>query len=120
MRQMNRCQICGCIATRVTDNRCRLCMEAKAAADTGISYGKMKAILFSLYGDVPDPSDEILRACPICKRLFLPKRQNQIYDNRLCAQRAASKNYYLRKRKGEGHEGYGLEKEIDHGANPSD
>ena len=95
-------------------------MEAKAAADTGISYGKMKAILFSLYGDVPDPSDEILRACPICKRLFLPKRQNQIYDNRLCAQRAASKNYYLRKRKGEGHEGYGLEKEIDHGANPSD
>lgn len=95
-------------------------MEAKAAADTGISYGRMKAILFALYGDVPEPSDKILRACPICKRLFLPKRQNQIYDNRLCAQRAASKNYYLRKRKDEGHEGYGLEKEIDHGANPSD
>lgn len=75
--------------------------------------------MFDLLGDVLDLSQDTLRTCPVCKRLFLPKRQNQIYDNRLCAQRAASKKYYERKHKDEGLKGSGLKKENDYGPNPS-
>ena len=111
--------MCGCTTTPAKDHRCRLCREAKAATDSGTSYGKLKAALFDLYGDLPDLPPEALRTCPMCNRLFLPKRQNQVYDNRLCAQRAASKNYYKRKRKDEGLKGSGLKRENDYGPNPS-
>lgn len=114
-----RCKICGCITIPSPDHRCRLCREAKAATDAGSSYGKLKALMFDRFGDVPDLPGDALRTCPICRRMFLPARKNQIYDNKLCAQRAASKKYY-RKRKDEGLAGYGQEKETYHGPNPSD
>lgn len=114
------CRICGCATAPAPDQRCRLCREAKAATDSGSSYGRLKAAMYDLLGDLPDLPPETLRTCPMCNRLFLPKRQNQVYDNRLCAQRAASKNYYQRKRKDEGLKGSGLEKEIDYGPDPSD
>lgn len=104
------CQVCGCATAPAVDHRCRLCREAKAATDSGTSYGKLKASLFDLYGDIPDLPPDALRACPVCKRLFLPRRQNQVYDNRRCAQRAASKKYYKRKHQDEGLKGSGLKK----------
>ena len=113
------CRVCGCAAAPARDRRCRLCREARAATDSGTSYGKLKAALFDIYGDDPDLPHEAFRTCPICNRLFLPKRQNQLYDKRLCAQRAASKNYYRRKRKDEGLKGSGQEKECKDGPNPS-
>lgn len=115
MAQTN-CWVCGCSTAPSFDHRCRLCREAKAATDSGVSYGNLKAAMFALLGDLPDPPSDTLRTCPVCRRLFLPKRKNQIYDNRLCAQRAASKNYYKRKNKDEGHKGSGLEEENDYGS----
>lgn len=116
--QMN-CRVCGCVTAPAADQRCRLCRVAKAATDSGTSYGKLTASLFDRYGELPDLPQDMLRTCPVCKRLFLPKRQNQVYDNRLCAQRAASKNYYERRRKDEGLKGSGRKEENDYGPNPS-
>lgn len=113
------CRVCGCSTAPAMDHRCRLCREAKAATDSGLTYGELKAAMFDLLGDISDLPQDTLRTCPVCKRLFLPKRQNQIYDNRLCAQRTASKKYYERKHKDEGLKDSGLEKENDYGPNPS-
>lgn len=94
------CRICGIQADIDRQGRCRLCREAKAASDAGISYGRYKSIIFMRYGDQPEIPPDWYRECPVCHRIFLPSRKNKIYDSAACAQRAASKNYYKRQRAG--------------------
>lgn len=94
------CRICG-ISTQVDrQGRCRLCREAKAAYDAGSSYGIYKSILYQKYGDQPELPPEFYRECPVCHRVFLPRRKNQIYDVPACGQIAAARKYRKKQRAG--------------------
>lgn len=95
-----RCRVCGVQAQTDRRGRCRLCREVKAAADAGTSYGRYKSDIYMRYGDQPEIPLDWYKECPICHKLFLPRRRNQIYDANACAQRAASKKYYKNKRAG--------------------
>nr|DAP96473.1 MAG TPA: restriction endonuclease [Caudoviricetes sp.] len=92
-----RCRICGTFGTTDRQGRCRLCREARAADDAGMSYGRYKSLLFQRYGEQPDLPLDWYRECPICHRLFLPKRKNHIYDTQACGQIAASRKYYKKR-----------------------
>lgn len=93
-----KCKVCGCSTAPAADRRCGLCRKAKAATDAGTSYGKLQAMLYDLFGDSAEASADAFRICPVCRRTFFPHRNNQIYDNKLCAQRAASRKYYKAKK----------------------
>lgn len=97
------CRICGCGCPKNPDRRCRLCRTAKAATDSGTSYGRMKAALFEKFGEMEELPEDFYMVCPVCKRLFVPSRYNQIYDSNRCAQKAASKRYYKKKHSAAGH-----------------
>lgn len=114
------CKVCGVQTEVDRHGRCRLCRENKAAGDAGMSYGRYKSALFIRYGDLPEIPEDWYAQCPVCKKLFLPKRKNQIYDSAACGQRAASRNYYQKKRKRAGHGAPALTTEENHGADAAD
>lgn len=95
-----RCRICGVETQTDRQGRCRLCREVKAASDAKQSYGVYKSRLFILYGDQPELPPEFFRECPVCHRLFLPRRKNQIYDVPACGQIAAARKYRKKQRAG--------------------
>ena len=97
--------------------RCRLCREAKAAFDAGLSYGTYKGRLYISNGDMPELPSEFYKVCPFCKKIFLPKRKNQIYDTAACGQRMAATRYY---KKRVGHKAPALKTEERHGADIAD
>lgn len=97
--QIIRCRICGSSSSVGADRRCRGCRLAKAATDAGTSYGRFAAQLYADFGELEELPPDLVRTCPMCKRLFRPGRKNQIYDCTACAQRAAAKNYYRRKKR---------------------
>lgn len=113
------CRVCGVQTEVDRHGRCRLCREAKAASDAGMSYGRYKSELFMRYGDLLELPEDWIIQCPICGKLFLPKRKNQIYDSAACAQRAASRKYY-QKRKRAGHGAPAELTEDSHGADAAD
>lgn len=113
-----RCRICHIEARLDASGRCRLCREAKAAADASISYGRFKAQIYLKIGDCPDLEPDWYRCCPVCGKVFAPKRRNQIYDSTFCAHKAAAKKYYDRKRAG--HRAPADQTEDTHGTNASD
>ena len=114
-----RCRACGGSGTLDVHGRCRLCREAKAASDAGSSYGRYKSMIYMRYGDLPEIPDDWYLQCPVCKKVFLPRRKNQIYDCAACAQRAASKKYYT-KRKRAGHGAPAGNSEANYGADAAD
>lgn len=94
------CRICG-VSTQVDrQGRCRSCRESKAADDAGMAYGLYKSLLFQKYGDQPELPPEFYRECPVCHRVFLPRRRNQIYDVPACGQIAAARKYRKKQRAG--------------------
>lgn len=97
--------------------RCRLCRESKAAYDAGLSYGAYKGRLYIANGDMPELPAEFYRVCPFCKKVFLPRRKNQIYDTTACAQRVAIARYNKRRA---GHRAPALKTEEQHGADITD
>lgn len=60
MRQA-RCKVCHCPIAPTPDHRCRGCREAKAATDSGMTYGKFKGLLFDKFGYAPDLPDDTRR-----------------------------------------------------------
>lgn len=97
-----KCRICGLAVPADRQGRCRLCREVKAAYDAGLSYGIYKSILYDLYGDQPELPPDFYRECPVCHRVFLPRRKNQIYDVPACGQIMAARKYRRKQRAGLG------------------
>ena len=97
-----RCWVCGVQGQTDRQGRCRSCRESKAADDAGTSYGRYKARLYEQYGEQPDLPADFYRECPICHRVFLPRRKNQIYDVPACGQIAAARKYRQKQRAGHG------------------
>lgn len=116
-----RCRICGVYTRLGADRRCRGCREGKAATDNGQSYGHFKAGLFEKYGEMEDVPEGMFLTCPVCRKVFIPARYNQIYDSNACAQRAAAKRYYKKRRKDACHRApVNASKGAEHGANAAD
>lgn len=109
-----KCRVCGVSTQTDHRGRCRLCREVRAAYDAGSSYGRYKSMLYMLYGDQPELPPEFYRECPVCRRVFLPRRRNQIYDVPACGQIAAARKYRQKQRAGHG--APAITTEADHGA----
>lgn len=112
---MQRCRICGVSCQTDRQGRCRGCRESKAAHDAGVSYGLYKSDLYMRYGDQPELPTDFYLECPVCHRVFLPRRRNQIYDVPACGQIAAARKYRQKQR--EGHGAPAVTSEEKHGAN---
>lgn len=113
-----KCRICGLAVPADRQGRCRLCREVKAAYDAGLSYGIYKSILYDLYGDQPELPPDFYRECPVCHRIFLPRRKNQIYDVPACGQIMAARKYRKKQRAGLG--APAIITEENNGANAAD
>lgn len=113
-----KCRICGLAVPVDRQGRCRLCREVKAAYDAGLSYGIYKSILYDLYGDQPELPPDFYRECPVCHRVFLPRRKNQIYDVPACGQIMAARKY--RKKQRAGPRAPAIITEENYGANAAD
>lgn len=114
-----RCRICGVPSQTDRQGRCRLCREVKAAYDAGVSYGRYKSDLYMRYGDQPELPPDFYRECPVCHRVFLPRRKNQLYDVPACGQIVAARKYRHKQRAG--HEGAPADMQGDnHGADAAD
>lgn len=113
-----KCRICGLAVPVDRQGRCRSCREGKAADDAGLSYGVYKSILYDLYGDQPELPPDFYRECPVCHRVFLPRRKNQIYDVPACGQIMAARKY--RKKQRAGPRAPAIITEENYGANAAD
>lgn len=96
------CKVCNSRCAEIgPDGRCRLCRDAKAASDAGMSYGKFKAMIYEKYGETREPPPDLYQTCPECGKIFIPQHRNRIYCCTNCQNRQNQRKWQQRKKKKE-------------------
>lgn len=90
-----RCRVCMALLREGEGVRCQGCVDAKAATDQGMTYGKYKA---GCPGREPGRMDSRFRFCAECGMPFLPKRSDAIYCGAKCRGRHNMREYRRRDR----------------------
>lgn len=88
-----RCRVCMALLREGERDKCQGCIDAKAATDAGMTYGKYKA------GYPKRESwrmDSRFRFCAECGIPFLPKRADTIYCGPKCRCRHNMREYRKR------------------------